>query len=116
MTSSYLHGTEAFRSEPALTLLGDVGPFPVEEMYNHTPVILTDRGVELSQRTWRMSSYDNLMQHAYIVNLSHARFQGEPTDCLPVVMGRRKLLTCNEKCQKIDLHFVHGQSVKLWLE
>ena len=49
--TSHLNGTEALGTEPALALVGDVAPLPVEELNNHTSSILADRCVELCQRT-----------------------------------------------------------------
>ena len=51
--TSHLNGTEALGSEPALALIGDVAPLPVEELNNDSSVALTDRCVELCQRTCR---------------------------------------------------------------
>ena len=44
---SHLNSTEALGSEPALTLIGDVAPLPVEELNNHSSVVLADWCVEL---------------------------------------------------------------------
>ena len=59
--TSHLNGTEALGAEPALALIGDVAPLPVEELHNHTSVVLTDRCVELCKRTCDVQTTKHLV-------------------------------------------------------